>query len=226
MTTEPTRATELNSTRPFDGLFVVFEGGDSAGKSTQTRLLAHELREQGIAHLVTREPGDTWLGAEIRKLVLDITSGDITPRAEALLYSADKAQHVDEVVIPALRRGDVVISDRYVDSTLAYQGAGRVLHADDLEAIARWATGNLRPDLTVLLDADPLDAVHTKQGLDRLESAGGEFHQRVRQFFLDLAARDPEHYLVLPARDSIESLAQRIRDRVLELSRARDTISP
>lgn len=224
--TEPTRATELNSTRPSDGLFVVFEGGDSAGKSTQTRLLAHELSEQGIPHLVTREPGDTWLGAAIRKLVLDVASGDITPRAEALLYSADKAQHVDEVVIPALRRGDVVISDRYVDSALAYQGAGRVLHVDDLEAIARWATGNLRPDLTVLLDADPRDAVHTKQGLDRLEGAGGEFHQRVRQFYLDLAARDPEHYLVLPARDSIESLAQRIRDRVLELSRARDTICP
>ena len=196
------------------GVFVVFEGGDSVGKSTQVRMLAEWLRHERVHHLVTHEPGDTWLGARVRHLVLDVASGAISPRAEALLYAADKAQHVDEVVIPALARGAVVISDRYVDSTLAYQGAGRVLAVDEVEAVARWATHDLRPDLTILLDAAPDVAVAQIAEKDRLESAGDDFHARVRQFFLDLAGRDPDHYLVLDARDTREALARTIRHRV------------
>ncbi|WP_420176852.1 dTMP kinase [Luteococcus sp. OSA5] len=199
------------------GLFVVFEGGDSAGKSTQVRQLAAWLREVGQAYRVTHEPGDSWLGGQIRKLVLSPDSGDITARAECLLYIADKAQHVVEVIKPALARGEVVVCDRYVDSTIAYQAAGRALPPDDVETIALWATQNLRPDLTVLLDADPQQAVKRIAAKDRIESAGDDFHQRVRDGFLRLAERDPEHYLVLPARDSIESIAQRVRERVLEL---------
>ena len=199
------------------GLFVVFEGGDGAGKSTQVRLLSGWLTEQSIAHRVTREPGDTWLGGRLRHLVLDPGSGPISPRAEALVYAADKAQHVDEVVIPALGAGEVVICDRYVDSTLAYQGAGRQMDLAELEHIARWATRDLRPDLTVVLDVDPDVAVHTKAEPDRLESAGQEFHRNVRQLFLDLAARDADHYLVLPAREPRDQLAARVRERLRPL---------
>ncbi|HSN44669.1 MAG TPA: dTMP kinase [Propionibacteriaceae bacterium] len=199
------------------GVFVVFEGGDSVGKSTQVRMLAEWLRHEHVEHLVTHEPGDTWLGQQVRRLVLDVDSGSISPRTEALLYAADKAQHVDEVVIPALERGLVVISDRYVDSTLAYQGAGRVLAIDEVEAVARWATHDLRPDLTILLDAAPDQAVSQLAQKDRLEREGEDFHSRVRGYFLDLAARDPEHYLVLDARDTRESLARAIRHRVDEL---------
>lgn len=199
------------------GLFVVFEGGDGAGKSTQVRLLANWLTEQSIAHRVTREPGDTWLGGHLRHLLLDPASGPISPRAEALVYAADKAQHVDEVVIPALTAGEVVLCDRYVDSTLAYQGAGRRMDLTELEHIARWATRDLRPDLTVVLDVDPDIAVHTKAEPDRLESAGREFHRDVRQLFLDLAARDPERYLVLPGRDPRDVVAAQVRDRLRPL---------
>lgn len=199
------------------GLFVVFEGGDGAGKSTQVRELVGWLNERGIAHVVTRQPGGTEAGSKIRQILLDPETGHLAPRAEALLYIADKAQHVDEVVRPALAEGKVVVCDRYTDSLLAYQGAGRALAVDEVDTIARWGTENLRPDLTVLLDVDPAVAVHTKAEQDRLESAGVEFHQRVREGFQRLAAADPDHYLVLPARDSRESIARAIRGRVAGL---------
>ena len=207
------------------GVFVVFEGGDGAGKSTQVGLLAAWLAEQGIAHRVTFEPGDTWVGGRIRQLVLARDAGPISPRAESLLYAADKAQHVDEVVTPALLAGEVVISDRYVDSTLAYQGAGRRIDLAELELLARWATRDLRPNLTVLLDVDPDDAVHTKAEPDRLESAGRDFHRRARELFLELAAKDPERYLVLPARESRESIAGAVRERLLPLLRDAGLVS-
>lgn len=200
-----------------EGIFVVFEGGDGVGKSTQTRLLAEALGAQGFEVVVTLEPGGTQVGAVVRDLVLNPRWGDISPRAEALLYAADKAQHVDEVVLPALRRGAVVISDRYVDSMLAYQGAGRVLDADRVEQLARWATHDLLADLTVVLDLDPAQAVGEIADKDRLEGAGEGFHQRARAFFIGLAQRDPEHYLVLPARDSVDAIAARIADRVTSL---------
>lgn len=205
------------SERSRRGLFVVFEGGDGVGKSTQVQLAARALREAGVEHVVTREPGDTELGDALRTLLLDPATGDVAPRAEALLYAADKAQHLHRVVRPALARGAVVVCDRYLDSMLAYQGAGRVLDADDVAVIGEWATGGLVPDLTVLLDMDPAEAVGVKRGRDRLEQAGDGFHARVRQGFLDLAARAPERYLVLPARTGREHLAGVIRRRLTGL---------
>lgn len=200
-----------------EGIFIVFEGGDGVGKSTQARKLADWVASKGREVVLTFEPGDTPIGAKLRGLVLDPAWGDVAPRAEALMYAADKAQHVHEVVLPALQRGAVVISDRYVDSMLAYQGAGRVLEPDRVEQMARWATQDLLPDLTVLLDLDPDRGLATIAEKDRLEGAGADLHTRARQFFLDLAARDPEHYLVLPARTGIKYLAQQIRDRVAPL---------
>lgn len=197
-----------------EGFFLVFEGGDGVGKSTQARLLADWLATQGREVVLTREPGGTAIGAALRTLILDPAHGDVAPRAEALVYAADKAQHVHEVVLPGLRRGAVVISDRYVDSMLAYQGAGRVLEPERVEQVARWATGDLLPDLTVLLDLDPDRGLATIEHKDRLEGAGADFHARARQHFLDLAAQDPEHYLVLPARTGIDAIAAQVRARV------------
>ncbi len=200
-----------------EGLFVVFEGGDGVGKTTQTALLADWVIQHGREAVVTLEPGGTAMGMVLRDLVLNPKWGEVSPRTEALLYAADKAQHVDELVLPALRRGAVVISDRYVDSMLAYQGAGRDLSADRVEQIARWATQDLLPDLTVLLDLDPSLGVAGIAEKDRLEGAGDEVHQRARQGFLELAARDPEHYLVVPARDPQAQIAAAVIARVASL---------
>ncbi len=196
------------------GAFVVFEGGDGVGKTTQVDRLCAWLAERGYEVVRTFEPGDSAVGAAIRRIVLDPATGEMSPRAEALLYAADKAQHLHAVVEPALRRGAVVVCDRYVDSMLAYQGAGRVLALDEVERVARWATEDLRPHLTVVLDTDPEQAVQTKADLDRLEAVGDGFHARARQFFLELAAREPEHYLVLDARDSRQEIAARVVERL------------
>ena len=198
-----------------DGLFIAFEGGDGAGKSTQVRLLADALRARGREVLTTRQPGGTELGAAIRELVLH---GDhVSPRAEVLLFAADKAHHVDQLVRPALDRGEVVITDRYVDSTLAYQGAGRDLDVADVELVARWATHGLRPHLTVVLDLEPSDGHSRFEGRDRIEGEPEEFFTRVRQAFLDLAAADSDHYLVLDARRSPEEIAGRVAAEVAPL---------
>jgi len=199
------------------GLFVVLEGGDGAGKSTQLTRLAGWLREAGHEVVVTYEPGDTPLGATLRKLLLDPSSGDVSPRAEAMLYAADKAQHVYEVVRPALEAGKVVVCDRYVDSMIAYQGAGRVLDAAEVRHLADWATGGLVPDLTVVLDVPVERGLGEKDDLDRVEAAGVEFHERVRRFFLDLAAADPDRYLVLHGREDRDTIEAAIRARVTEL---------
>jgi dTMP kinase len=199
------------------GVFVVFEGGDGVGKTTQVDWLCAWLANEGHEVLKTFEPGDTTVGAMIRQIVLDPATGEMSPRAEALLYAADKAQHIFSVVRPALERGAVVVCDRYVDSMLAYQGAGRVLELADLERIARWATEDLRPDLTVVLDAELSDGIHAKAQKDRLESAGDVFHARTRRFFLELAWRDPEHYLVLNARASRDEIAAEVVARVAPL---------
>jgi dTMP kinase len=184
------------STAP--GLFVCFEGGDGAGKSTQVRLLTEHLTSRGGDVLVTRQPGGTELGARIRELVLH---GDhVSPRAEALLFAADKAHHVDELIRPALAAGRVVITDRYTDSSIAYQGAGRDLGADEIRDLQHWAVAGLLPDLTIVLDVSP-EVGRARRGdvHDRLESEADAFHAAVREGFLDLAARDPERYLVIDA---------------------------
>lgn len=203
--------------RTTEGLFVVFEGGDGVGKTTQVDRLVTWLRTSRYHVVPTFEPGDTAAGQLIRRLVLDPETRELSPRAEALLYAADKAHHVEVLVRPALRRGAVVVCDRYVDSMLAYQGAGRVLDPGEVERIAWWATDNLRPHLTVLLDVEPRAALGTKTGWDRLEAAGEEFHDRAREAFLNLAAAEPEHYLVLPARRSPDDLAAEIAARVSSL---------
>jgi dTMP kinase len=196
------------------GVFVCFEGGEGSGKSTQSRLLAERLGARGHAVRLTFEPGDTPVGAEMRRIVLSPETGELSDRTEVLLYAADKAEHVDTVVLPALERGEVVITDRYVDSTLAYQGAGRVLDVREVEEVARWATGDIRPHLTVVLDVDPRDGLSRFEGRDRIEAEGIEFHDRARQAFLDLAAADPDHYLVLDAHDDRDSLADQVLARL------------
>lgn len=199
------------------GLFLCFEGGEGAGKSTQSRLLRDWLVAAGHEVLLTFEPGDTEVGRKIRQIVLSPETGHLADQTEALLYAADKAEHLDKVVLPALRSGAVVITDRYVDSTLAYQGAGRAIPPAELEQVARWATGDLRPHLTVLLDLEPSAGLTRFTDRDRIEGEPLEFHQRVRTAFLGLAAEDPEHYLVLDARAGVEELAAAVRERVAEL---------
>ena len=196
------------------GLFVCFEGGEGAGKSTQSRLLNDWLEKSGHTVVLTFEPGDTEVGKALRQIVLSPATGDLSHRTEVLLYAADKAEHVDTVVLPALARGEVVITDRYVDSALAYQGAGRDLIVAEVEHVNRWATADLRPHLTVVLDLEPEAGLGRFEERDRIEGQSLEFHQRVRQGFLDLAAADPDHYLVLDARAPVDEIADAIRERV------------
>jgi dTMP kinase len=199
------------------GLFVTFEGGDGVGKSTQARLLEEWLTGAGRTVLRTREPGGTEVGELIRDIVLH-HRGEVAPRAEALLYAADRAHHVATVVRPALARGEVVIQDRYLDSSIAYQGSGRVLGADDVRRLSLWAAEGLLPDLTVLLDLDHdiardrLDA--DDKPFDRLEAEQADFHARVRQAFLGLAAAEPQRFLVLDASAPPDELAAGVRDRI------------
>jgi dTMP kinase len=205
-----------------DGLFLVFEGGEGAGKSTQARALGDWLTARGFEVVRTREPGATPLGSRIRSLLLDHSDDAPSARAEALLYAADRAHHVATVIRPALARGAVVLCDRYVDSSLAYQGAGRELAPEDVEWLSRWATAGLVPDLVFLLDVDPtigLTRVENRGEADRLEAESIEFHSRVRRAFLDRAATDPRRYLVLDASASAAMLSDRIRLRVAPLLR-------
>ena len=199
------------------GLFITLEGGDGAGKTTQAALLEAWLTDAGRTVVRTREPGGTDVGVLVRDIVLH-HRGEIAPRAEALLYAADRAHHVETVVRPALERGDVVIQDRYLDSSVAYQGAGRVLGSAEVRDLSLWASGGLLPDVTVLLDVDPsvargrLDA--DDKPFDRLESEQSAFHERVRSEFLALAAAEPDRFLVLDAARPIDDLAAAVRDRV------------
>ncbi|WP_299530262.1 dTMP kinase [uncultured Streptomyces sp.] len=206
------------------GFFLALEGGDGAGKSTQVEALARWIRAKGHEVVVTREPGATPVGKRLRSILLDVSSAGLSNRAEALLYAADRAEHVDSVVRPALERGAVVISDRYIDSSVAYQGAGRDLAPTEIARISRWATTGLVPHLTVLLDVDPATARERfTEAPDRLESEPPEFHARVRSGFLTLAAADPVRYLVVDAGQEPEAITTVVRhrlDRVLPLSEA------
>jgi dTMP kinase len=199
------------------GVFVCFEGGEGGGKSTQARLLRDWLEAEGYAVVLTFEPGDTEVGRQLRRIVLDPATGELSDRTETLLYAADKSEHVDTVVLPALAKGSVVVTDRYVDSTLAYQGAGRTLRTADVELVARWATRDLRPQLTVLLDLEPAHGLGRFAGRDRIEGESVEFHRRVRHAFLEMAERSPGRYLVLDARRPVDDVAAAVRERVLPL---------
>ncbi|WP_345763735.1 dTMP kinase [Diaminobutyricibacter sp. McL0608] len=205
------------SERNDQGLFITLEGGDGSGKSTQAQLLSDWLREHGRTVVRTREPGGTDVGVEIREIVLH-HRGDIAPRAEALLYAADRAHHIETFVRPALARGEVVIQDRYLDSSVAYQGVGRVLDPTEIRNLSLWAAEGLLPDLTILLDLDEtvartrLDSARTRY--DRLEAEKAEFHARVRAAYLGLAADEPGRFLVLDAAQPVGEIAAAIRERV------------
>lgn len=199
--------------RDHRGVFVSFEGGDGVGKSTQLDLLAAWLAERGVEVVRTREPGGTTLGQALRDAVLH--GEDVSPRTEALLYATDRAHHVASVVRPALERGAVVLTDRYLDSSVAYQGNGRDLGTEEVERLSLWATEGLLPDLTVLLDLDPDVGLTRLSGApDRLERAGAEFHRRTRRAFLDRAAAGGERWLVLDAAQPREAVQAAVRDRV------------
>ena len=202
------------SPQPRPGFFLSFEGGEGVGKSTQARLLGvwlHDLLGREV--VLTREPGGTALGVELRNAVLH--GEDVDPRTEALLYATDRAHHVHSVIRPALARGAVVITDRYLDSSVAYQGNGRDLGADEVEQLSLWATEGLLPKLTVLLDLDPLVGLTRLTGdPDRLERAGDDFHARTRRAFLDRAAADPARWLVVDAARTVEEIQADVRARV------------
>jgi dTMP kinase len=200
------------------GLLLALEGGEGAGKSTQARLLAIWLRGQGYDVVATHEPGATKVGMRLRALLLDNTHAGLSPRAEVMMYAADRAEHVASVIRPALERGAIVVTDRYVDSSLAYQGAGRRLPVSEVASLNRWATGGLLPDLTILLDLSPMEGlVRRERSADRLEAEPAEFHQRVRSGFLALADAEPERYLVLDATKPPAEISREIQERVRDL---------
>ncbi|WP_394251424.1 dTMP kinase [Arthrobacter pityocampae] len=198
------------------GLFIALEGGDGAGKSTQAALLCEALDSAGHTVVRTREPGGTPIGEKLRSLVLDHGHGEIDARTEALMFAASRSAHVHQVIVPALERGDVVVCDRFIDSSVAYQGAGRGLGAQVVLDVNLWATDGLRPDLTVLLDVDPAEGRNRRTtgaaAEDRLESEPDVFHASIRDAFLDLAHADPARYLVLAASGTPEDLHRSILD--------------
>ena len=199
------------------GIFIAFEGGEGSGKSTQSKLLKGWFEEEGKKVTLTREPGGSDLGQNLRKILLANETGVISPRAEALMYAADRAHHVYSVIRPALERDEVVITDRYFDSSIAYQGAGRTLLSNEVARISRWATESLYPTLTIILDQPANIGLKRKPNADRLESESIDFHDRVRQEYLQLAALDPERYLVIDARRPIPEIHAEIVSRVQEL---------
>ncbi len=202
---------------PTKGIFIVFEGGEGIGKSTQAKLLKAWLEQEGETVVLTREPGGSDLGIEIRKILLSHSTGEISPRAEALLYAADRAHHVFSVIRPALAAGEVVIGDRYFDSSIAYQGAGRILEPGEVARISRWATESLFPTLTIIIDLPAEIGLGRLKSKDRLESQPLDFHERVRQEFLQLSLLDPERYFIANGSKTIEEIHTQIISRVSEI---------
>ena len=202
------------------GLFITVEGGDGAGKSTHAGKLEAFLAAQGRDVVRTREPGGTDLGQQLRQILLH-HPGELHPRAEALIFAADRAHHIATLVRPALAAGKVVLQDRYIDSSVAYQGSGRALGADEIRKLSEWATEGLTPDLTILLDIDPREArarmLGERAALDRLESLDLSFHEQVRAQYLAQAAAAPQRYLVVDVSEPVDVVAERIRNRTAEL---------
>ncbi|MEV4002646.1 dTMP kinase, partial [Actinomadura sp. NPDC049753] len=200
------------------GVFIAFEGGEGAGKTTQARLAAIWLRDHGYDVVTTHEPGATKIGMRLRAMLLDRDTTGLSDRAETLLYAADRADHVANVIKPAVDRGVIVVSDRYVDSSLAYQGFGRGLPVEDIARVNAWATGGLVPDLTVLLEIPPEAGLRRLPApADRIESESQEFHERVREGFRALAEADPDRYLVLDASRPQGELSREIQYRIREI---------
>jgi dTMP kinase len=203
---------------PLPGVLIAFEGGEGSGKTTQARLVAIWLRELGYDVVTTHEPGATKIGMRLRALLLDTAHTGMSPHAEALMYAADRAEHVASVIAPALARGAIVITDRYVDSSLAYQGAGRDLPVDEIARLNRWATGGRTPDLTILLDMDPMAGLSRRaRSADRLEAEPADFHLRVRAGFQALARAEPARYLVLDAARPPGQITRDIQERIRDL---------
>ncbi len=203
------------------GLFIVFEGGDGSGKSTQVARLVESLRAAGQTVVATREPGGTRIAEKIRGVILDPDHAEMSDRTEALLYAASRAEHVHHVIRPALERGQVVVSDRYMDSSIIYQGLGRGLGAAEVRELNLWATEGLRPDLTIVLDVPAHFGLNRVGIPDRLELAPREMHERIRHYYLEMATGDPTHYFLIDAEQSIEAIAALARARVDELLLAR-----
>jgi dTMP kinase len=211
---------------PTQGIFIAFEGGEGTGKSTQSKLLAEWLEQEGESVVLTREPGGTDLGKGLRKILLGHETGAISPRAEALLYAADRAHHVYSVICPALDRGDIVITDRYFDSSAAYQGAGRILNPAEVARISRWATESLYPTLTILIDVPAEIGLGRLQSRDRLEAESNDFHERVRQEYLQIAMMDPERYFVVDGTQPLNEIHTQITERVSELQALKRNAEP
>lgn len=202
-----------------EGKFIVFEGPDGSGKTTQLKLLAQKLVEFGYDVVTTREPGGTKISEDIRNILLDVKNIEMHSKTEAFLYASARAQHVEELIKPALKAGKMVLCDRFTDSTIAYQGYGRNLDKEFLTDINKLATGGLKPDLTIILDLDPLLAKErirkNREALeDRIEQEKLDFHQRVRQGFLKLAQENPQKYLVIDGTLACEEIAQKVLDEV------------
>jgi dTMP kinase len=212
-------AAPANGNAPMpSGLFIAFEGGEGTGKSTQARLVAIWLRDQGFDVVTTHEPGATKVGMRLRALLLDTAHTGMSSRAEALMYAADRAEHVGSVIVPSLERGAIVITDRYLDSSLAYQGAGRGLRVSEIARLNAWATGGRVPDLTILLDMPPEAGLGRRaRSADRLEAEPQDFHERVRAGFLNLARSEPDRYLIVDASQPVDHVTRQIKDRIREI---------
>jgi dTMP kinase len=191
------------------GRLIAFEGGEASGKSTQAARLAADL-----GAVLTREPGGTDIGARIREIVLDPAASVIAPTTEALLMAADRAQHVAEVIEPALASGKDVVTDRYIPSSLAYQGYGRGLDVDEVRRLSAWAATGVEPDLVVFLEVPASVAADRLQGRDRMEAEGRDFHARVADGYRQLAAAEPDRWLVVDGEGSVDEVATRVRDAV------------
>ena len=189
------------------GFFVVFEGGDGAGKSTQVKQLTEKLTKLNETVVLTREPGGTELGKKIREILLDQNEFEVSPRMEALLFAADRSINMSQIIKPALEKGNVVIADRHIDSSIAYQGVGRGLGAQTIEDISRWAVQGIVPDLTVLLDVDANTGQSRLQIKDRLDRESNDFHTKVNQAFRDLAKANPDRYIVIDAVKPVEEIS-------------------
>jgi dTMP kinase len=202
------------------GYFFAFEGGEGTGKTTQLKVLGDALAERGYEIVLTHEPGDSPVGARLRQLLLDPATV-VTAQTEALLYAADRAEHVAHVVNPALERGAIVLTDRYIDSSIAYQGFARGLDIEEVTRTSRWATGGLLPQLTLVLDLPAEDGLRRARGrsgrADRLEAEAIDFHERVRAGFLELAKADPARYAVIAANGAPDQVADAVRAAVFGL---------